>query len=110
MNFLRRLWFVLQRQRLDQSLEEEMRQHFELKIQEYLDRGMSEEGALRAARLEFGNTALTREHTRQDWGVPALETVFQDLRYAFRQLRKNPGFAAGGGPTPAAVIRPTFAL
>src|SRR5690242_14606940 len=94
MNLLQRLWFLSQRRRLDQGLAEEMRQHLELKVQDNLNQGMSEEDALRAARLDFGNPVLAREHTRQSWGFSSLETVVQDLRYAFRQLRKNPGFTA----------------
>src|SRR5215471_2418577 len=53
---------------------------------------MSSEKALRNALAEFGNPALAKEHTRESWGFPFLESVLQDVRYAARQLRKNLGF------------------
>src|SRR5260221_6582717 len=92
--FVRRLLFLLKRKRIDDDLEEEIRQHLELKIQDNLARGMSQDEASRAARIEIGNPALISEQTRQSRGLPALETVLQDSRYALRQLRRNKGFAA----------------
>ena len=92
MRFVRHLWFWLRRRDLERELNEEVRQHLELKVQENIARGMAPAHAYRHARSEFGNPALAKEHTRQSWGFPLLESIFQDLHYALRQLRKNPGF------------------
>ena len=92
MKFFRHVWFWLRRRDLEHDFDEEVRQHLELKIQGNLAQGLSPEEALRRARADFGNPVLAREHTRQSWGFPFLESIFQDVRYATRQLRKNPGF------------------
>jgi putative ABC transport system permease protein len=41
----------------------------------------------------FGNATILKEETRETWGWITLEQIAQDLRYAFRTLCKNPGFA-----------------
>ena len=92
-SFLRRISFRLRRRNLDRDFHEEIRQHLELKIQENIASGMSPAEASRAAHLEFGNPALAHERSRASWGFPRLESVLQDLRYAARQLRRQPAFA-----------------
>jgi hypothetical protein len=78
--FFRRLFFLLKRNRLNDDLQEEIRQHLELKIRDNLAKGMSPEEASRVARIEIGNPALISEQTRQSRGLPRVETVFQDIR------------------------------
>ena len=73
---------------------EEMRVHLQMAVQERIGRGESAEEAERNARREFGNELLIRETTRQMWGWTRLELVLRDVRFALRQLRRNPVFTA----------------
>ena len=75
------------------NLSEEMAEHLQEKVDELMAAGMSREDATRVARREFGNVTLLEEHGREVWQWTTLEAVLRDLRYAFRQLRRNPGFA-----------------
>ena len=54
---------------------------------------MPEEEARMAAVRSFGSVTQTREHYRAQRGLPFLESLVGDVRYAARQLRKHPGFA-----------------
>jgi hypothetical protein len=55
---------------------------------------MSLEEARRAAGLRFGGTLQTAEACRDRQGFPLLESIWQDVRYAVRALRRTPAFAA----------------
>src|SRR5258708_40166611 len=96
MHFFRRVWFLWRRERLDRDLQEEMRHHLELKIQENLAAGMAEDEARRRAYSEFGNPAVAQEHTRESRGLPSLESFLQDIRFGLRLLWRVPRFFAGG--------------
>src|SRR5207249_7943893 len=55
---------------------------------------LSSEQARRQALLDFGGLEQTRQSYREARGLPFLDSLFHDLRFAFRTLHKSPGFAA----------------
>src|ERR1700677_4819008 len=83
---------LFRRQRLDKDLDEELRIHIELAMEENMQRGMSQEEARTAALRAFGGVTQTKESYRVQRGLPFLEVLWSDLRYAVRQLWKSPGF------------------
>ena len=62
--------------------------------QEHLESGMPPEEAHYAALRRFGNLTLAQERSREMWGWNSVETLWQDVRFGLRQLRKNPSFTA----------------
>jgi hypothetical protein len=76
------------------ELDEEIQAHLQMDIQNRKDRGESSEHARTAAIREFGNIALIEDVTHETWGWVRLERLGQDLKYAFRQLRRSPVFTA----------------
>ena len=80
--------------RVDQEMKEELREHLEQQIEENLARGMSPEEARYSAMRALGGIAQIEQQCRDARGGSALEDFVQDLRYGFRQLRRNPGFSA----------------
>ena len=79
--------------KLDADLDEELRAHIELAIEENRARGMNEQQARTAALRAFGGVTQIRETYRVQRGLPWLEEAGRDVRYAVRQLRRSPGFA-----------------
>ena len=74
------------------SFNEEMAAHLDLAIEENLARGMSAGEARRQAMVRFGGMEAAKEIHREARGLPWLDTVQQDVRYALRTLRRDAGF------------------
>src|SRR5258705_8817276 len=76
----------------DKDLDEELRGHLAMAARDRMERGEPPTGAQAAARRELGNVLTIKEVTRETWGWMWVERLGQDLRYATRLLRRNPGF------------------
>jgi predicted permease len=88
MNFLSKVFTNRKRE-----LDEEIKAHLQMAIQDRVGRGESPDNARQSVLREFGNVALVKDVTREQWGWSRLGRLQHDVHYAFRQLKKNPGMA-----------------
>ena len=79
--------------KLDADLDEELRAHIDLAIEENRRRGMNEPQARNAALRAFGGITQIRETYRVQRGLPWLDELLQDIRFATRQFARKQGFA-----------------
>src|SRR5258705_2652643 len=87
-----RLRALLQRNRMEHELDDEVRFHLEKEIEQNIARGMSEDEARIAALRSFGGVEQVKEQSRDTSGVRLIEEIWQDLRYGVRMMRKTPVF------------------
>jgi putative ABC transport system permease protein len=91
---LARLAGVFTKNRADDDLTEELQSHLEMETAEYIRRGMAPDEARRQALLASGGLTQAAEAVRDQRGLPWLESVVADIRYALRTLRRSPAFTA----------------
>ena len=87
-----RIASLFRSRKLDVDLDDELRAHIDLATEANVAFGMTPQQARTAALRNFGGVAQTREAYRQQRGIPLLESLGDDLRFALRQLRNAPGF------------------
>jgi predicted permease len=78
--------------RRDRALHDELQSHLDMETDEYIRRGMHPDEARRLAMLSSGGLAQAAEGVRHQRGLPWIETLTADIRYAFRSLRHSPVF------------------
>src|SRR5262252_868028 len=92
--WLLRLTSLFDRERRDRDLADELESHLQFHIDENVHRGMDPEAARRDALIKLGGIDQTKERYRDRRGLPVLESIAQDLRFALRLLLKTPAFTS----------------
>jgi len=90
--FFAKLTLLFGRKQFRSELDEEMAFHRDQAEKEMIAAGSAPDVARALAARQFGNPARLRERSQEVVGFRA-ESVFQDLRFALRQMMKNPAYA-----------------
>ena len=85
---------LMHRARVENETEEELRAHVKNRAEDLERNGLTQSEAHRRARIEFGNHEKFKEECREERGGFWLETVWTDIRFGARMLRRSPGFTA----------------
>lgn len=88
----------------------EIESHLQMHIDDNIRAGMSPQEAKRVAVIKLGGVDQTKEAYRDRGTIPFFESVVQDLRFAFRQLRRNPTVTVAAVLTLAAAIGANTAI
>ncbi len=95
---------VFRRRKLYEDLSEEIQLHIEERAEQLMGQGMSPKEAGQQARRAFGNRTLLEGCSREVWQWPTLESIWADVRFALRQMRRSPGFTIAAVSTLALAI------
>ena len=91
--WITRLSGMFSKQNRERDFADEIESHVQMHVDDNLRAGMSPEEARRQALLQLGGVEQVRQNYRERATIPFLEGLVQDLRFSWRQLIKNPGFA-----------------
>ena len=79
-------------QRLESEMETEVRFHIDSRAADLARKGLSQQEAMRQARIEFGGIESHKDAVRASVGVRWWGELGSDMRHGLRLLRRNPGF------------------
>jgi predicted permease len=77
---------------VETELDDELHFHFVQQVEKHMRAGLQREEAIRQTRLEFGGLTQVKEDCRESRGISMVQNLGRDITFAFRQLRRTPGF------------------
>src|SRR5579872_1418294 len=91
---MKRIWRYFRARRFETDLADEMQSHVDEMVERFIAEGLAPEEARARALQAFGNRTRLSETCRERWAFVPLDQVAQDVRYAFRVLRRSPAFTS----------------
>src|SRR5689334_10910833 len=89
---LHRMFALVNRDRRDREMADELEANLQFHIDDNIARGMTPDEARRPALIRLGGMQQTKEAYRAQSGLPLFERFFADVRFALRMLRKDLSF------------------
>jgi predicted permease len=89
-----KLGAIFRHDKIDRELDDEIRSHLAMEVEENLENGMQLDEARYAANRAFGNVGLAKDDSRSAWIYRWMDDLAKDVRFGIRMLLKNRGFSA----------------